>query len=155
MDKVTDLILSWRKLELVRVVMESGTKKEEVVRSLVRFMEAGSLADFQSRLDILESVSVLLDLVGHKKPSVLAALRNLHTYFAGLNPGVEQALKERFGAAESKVKEFIKMARWKDTSFWSVKGIVEKIRKNSAQDHERLSEDHFTALQELLYRIYC
>jgi len=154
MDKVTDLILSWRKLELagwkvllqncltrvrnqtanywlhvVGVVMESGTKKEEVVRSLVRFMEAGSLADFQSRLDILESVSVLLDLVGHKKPSVLAALRNLHTYFAGLNPGVEQALKERFGAAESKVKEFIKMARWKDTSFWSVKGIVEKTRK--------------------------
>eukprot|EP00092_Neocalanus_flemingeri_P022654 GFUD01024574.1.p1 GENE.GFUD01024574.1~~GFUD01024574.1.p1 ORF type:complete len:2240 (+),score=854.36 GFUD01024574.1:478-6720(+) len=154
MTKVTDLILTWRKLELagwkillqnclsrirsqtanywlhvVGVVMESGTKKEEVVRTLVRFMEAGSLADFQSRLDILESVSVLLDLIGHKKPSILAALRNLHTYFSGLNPGVEQALKQKLGASEAKVKEFIKMARWKDTSFFSVKNIVEKTRR--------------------------
>merc|ERR1712106_1134150 len=35
----------------------------------------------------------------------------------------------RLGSAEAKVKEFTKMARWKDTSFWSVKGIVDKTRK--------------------------
>ena len=27
------------------------------------------------------------------------------------------------------MKEFTKMARWKDTSFWSVRGVVEKSRK--------------------------
>jgi len=154
MDKVTELILSWRKLELsgwkvllhkclsrirnqaanywlhvVGVVMELGTRKEEVVRSLVRFMEAGSLADFQSRLDILKSVGILLDLVGSKKVSLLSSLRNLHTYYSGLNDGVEQALQQRLRAAEGKVKEFTKLARWKDTSFWSVKGIVDKTRQ--------------------------
>ena len=43
--------------------------------------------------------------------------------------GVEQALKDRLGSAEGKVKEFTKMARWKDTSFWSVRIVVEKSRK--------------------------
>ena len=69
MDKVTDLILIWRKLELsgwkillqkclsrirkqtvnywVGAVMVSGTKREEVERTLIRFMEAGSL-NYQS-----------------------------------------------------------------------------------------------------------
>ena len=31
--------------------------------------------------------------------------------------------------AVGKVKEFTEMARWKDTNFWSVRGVVEKSRK--------------------------
>ena len=73
--------------------MEKKSNKEEVVRSLVRFMEASSLADFRSRLDILRSVSILLELIGSNKSNILAALKNLYSYYSGLNPGVDQAFK--------------------------------------------------------------
>lgn len=74
MDQVTQVILKWRQLELgswsrlldsclaklrgeatqfwlhvVGVVMEASTRREEVVRSMIRFMEAASLADFSTR----------------------------------------------------------------------------------------------------------
>jgi hypothetical protein len=97
-----------------------------------------SWADFQSRQDILKSVGVLLELVGHKKPSILAALRNLHTYFSGRHLGVERALKERLGAAEAKVMSSPKWQGGKDTSFLSVKGIVKKPR-TTAQDLKSIS----------------
>ena len=154
MDKITDLILTWRKLELsglkvlldtsltelrdqtvskfwlhvAGIVLERGNKKEEVVRSLVRFMEAGSVADFQARLDIIESVSNLLDIIGTRAP-VLPVLRNLHIYYSDLNLGVEKALKDIQKSSDAKMKEFLKFARWKDNNFWSVQTIMEKTKK--------------------------
>ena len=41
--------------------------------------------------------------------------------------------------AEGKVKEFTKMARWKDTSFWSVRNVVDKSGKML---HKSLREYH-------------
>ena len=154
MDKITEQILTWRKLELsglkvlletrlrgmrdqtvskfwlhvTGIVLERGNKKEEVVRSLVRFMEAGSIADFQARLDIIESVSNLLDIIGTRL-HVLPVLRNLHTYYSDLNLGVEKALKDIQKSSDTKMRENIQFARWKDNNFWSVQIIMEKTRK--------------------------
>ena len=118
-------------LHLVGVVMEASSPKEEVVRALFRFLEAATVADFQARLEMLGSVGRLLDMISHRRLSLRAALRNLATYYvySGLLPGVQRALAERTRVAEGKVKEFTKMARWKDTSFWSVRSVVEKSRK--------------------------
>ena len=116
-------------LHTVAVVLEPGSPREEVVRSLVRFLEAATLADFSSRLETLGSVARLLEATGHRRQALRAALHNLAIYYGGLRPGVERALADRLRQAEAKVKEFTKVARWKDTSFWSVKAIVEKSRK--------------------------
>jgi midasin (ATPase involved in ribosome maturation) len=154
MDQLTQLILRWRKLELsswslllasvlarlreetgqfwlhlVGVVMEASSPREEVVRALVRFLEAATVADFPARLEMLCSVGRLLDMIGHRRLSLRAALRNLATYYSGMLPRVQRALVERTRVAEGKVKEFTKMARWKDTSFWSVRSVVDKSRK--------------------------
>jgi midasin len=153
-DQLTQLILRWRKLRLsswslllasvlarlrsetgqfwlhlVGVVMEASSPREEVVRALVRFLEAATVADFPARLEMPGSVGRLLDMIGHRRLSLRAALRNLATYYSGLLPGVKRALAERTRVAKGKVKEFTKMARWKDTSFWSVRGVVDKSRK--------------------------
>lgn len=154
MDQLTNLILSWRKLELsslksllddhlenvreqtickfwlhvVGIVMEKRNKKEEVVRSLIRFMEAGSLGDFQARLDILESTAKLVEVTGSQS-KVHAVLVNLHTYYLDLSSGVEKALREHHLAAEGKMEEFIKIAKWKDTNFWSVQAVMDKTKR--------------------------
>ena len=154
MDCVTNLIFSWRKLELsslqgllgdhlsnvrdqtiakymlhvVGIVMEKSNKYEEVVRSLIRFMEAASIGDFQSRLDILLAVTKLVNIIG-TKTKVASVLRNLHIYYSELNLGVEKALSEQSKATETKMKEFIKIAKWKDTNYWSVQAIMDKTKK--------------------------
>ena len=116
-------------LHLSSVALEPSSSKEEVVRSLIRFIEAATLAEFQPRLQMLESVGRMLEVTTRGRFTIRAAIANLVTYYSGLRPGVEKALAEKLKAAEVKVKEFTKLARWKDTSFWSVKAIVDKSRK--------------------------
>ena len=154
MDQIIHLILEWRKLELsclkvllsdhlnktreetvakfwlhvVSIVWEKRNKKEDVVRSLIRFMEAGSIADFRARLDILKSVAKLSQ-ISSRETAVTSVLLNLHTYYSGLNLGVEKALEGQNQTADVKLKEYLKIAKWKDTNFWSVQTIMDKTKK--------------------------
>ena len=175
MTSVTGYLLRWRQLELAGwkhllaatlarlrqkaasfwlhladTAMDARSPREEVVRTVVRFMESATLADFATRLESLGSVARLLEAVGSRRASVRAALANLATYYRGLQPGVDRALEQRRKAAEAKVAEFTRMARWKDSSFWSVKAVVEKSRKilhKSLRDYQKAvampAKDHF------------
>jgi midasin (ATPase involved in ribosome maturation) len=160
MDAASGQILRWRRLELanwrslllgqaglaglraqaaesywlhVMAVVLEAKKKTETVQALVRFVESASLADFQSRLDILVSVRRILVLMsgsgGPTRRWVLACLANLHAYYSRFRPAVDAALAVHLKAAEKKVAEFVRMTRWKDTNFWSVKTMVDKTRK--------------------------
>ncbi len=119
-------------LHVMAVVLEAK-KKTETVQALVRFVESASLADFQSRLAILVSVRRILVLMsgsgGPTRRWVLACLANLHAYYSRFRPAVDAALAVHLKAAEKKVAEFVRMTRWKDTNFWSVKTMVDKTRK--------------------------
>ena len=154
MDQIIHIIMGWRKLELsclkvllsdhlnkirdetiakfwlhvVSIVMEKNNKREDVVRSLIRFMEAGSISDFRARLDILKSVANLTK-ISVTGTSVGHVLQNLLTYYSDLNLGVEKALESQNQTAEAKLKEYLKIAKWKDTNFWSVQTIMEKTKK--------------------------
>ena len=137
-------------LHLADTVMDARSPREEVVRTVVRYMEAATLADFSTRLESLGSVGRLLAAAGSRRASVRAALANLATYYRGLQPGVDRALEQRLKAAEAKVAEFTRMARWKDSSFWSVKAVVDKSRKTlhrSLREYQKAvampAKDHF------------
>ena len=153
MNGISSLILRWRKLELsnwkpilrqtlealraescefwlhvMGVVMESR-KKTDTVRALIQFVEAASIADFTTRLEILRSVQRLMVMLGSKKRWLIAALENVHQYFSRFNESINAKLEAIFKNSEKQVGEFVKMARWKDTNFWSVKSMVDKTRK--------------------------
>ena len=159
MDATSNLILRWRKLELsnwrslllggaglaglrretgesywlhVMAVVLEAKKKTETVQALVRFVEAASLADFQTRLDILASVRQMLLLMSGGRPArrwVVACLANLHAYYSRFRTAVDAALHVHLKSAEKTVAEVVRMTRWKDTNFWSVKAMVDKTRK--------------------------
>jgi hypothetical protein len=159
MDAASNLILRWRRLELanwrslllggsglaglrreaaesywlhVAAVVLEAKKKAETVQALVRFVEAASLADFQTRLDILASAQRMLQLMSAGVPTrrwVGACLANLHSYYSRFKPAVDAAVNGHLKASEKLVTEFVRMTRWKDTNFWSVKTMVDKTRK--------------------------
>ena len=161
MDAVSNLILRWRRLELANwrslllggagltglrreagesfwlhvmgVVLEAK-KKKDTVQALVRFVESASLADFQTRLDILASVRHTLLMMSGGAPArrwVVACLANLHAYYTRFKSAVDAALNVHLKAADKTVKEVVRMTRWKDTNFWSVKAMVDKTEDRS------------------------
>ena len=42
---------------------------------------------------------------------------------------IDTKLTDSYKSTEKKISEFVKMARWKDTNFWSVRNMVDKTRK--------------------------
>ena len=42
---------------------------------------------------------------------------------------IDNKLTDSYKSTEKKISEFVKMARWKDTNFWSVRNMVDKTRK--------------------------
>ena len=153
MDSISVLILRWRKLELsnwkpilaqsletlrnassefwlhVMGVVLEAKNKTETVRALIQFIEASSLADFKTRLEILQSAQKTMLQVGSNKKWLISALQNIQEYYARFQESIDSRLDALFKGSEKKVGEFVKMARWKDTNFWSVKNMVEKTRK--------------------------
>ena len=153
MSGVSTLILRWRKLELTNwkpilaqsletlrrescefwlhvmgVVLESKNKTD-TVRALIQFVEGSSLADFNTRMEILKSVQRVMVMLDSKKKWLIAALENIHQYFSRFCESIDARLDFLFKDSDKKVGEFVKMARWKDTNFWSVKIMVDKTRK--------------------------
>ena len=153
MDNISTLILRWRKLELsnwkplliqslenirsqssefwlhVMGVVLEARNKTDTVRALIQFVEASSLADFKTRLEILKSAQKILQLVGSNKKWLVAALENIHQYYTRFKESIDTRLESHFKTSEKQIGEFIKMARWKDTNFWSVRAMIDKTRK--------------------------
>ena len=68
----------------------------------------------------------LLGMIGQRRLSLQAALRNLATYYSGLLLRVQRALALWTRVAEGRVREFTKVARWKDNSFWSIRNVLDR-----------------------------
>ena len=158
MDQTTHLIFKWRKLELSnwKSVLEqtlSGLREETMakytiqildvvferystsrrvafVQTLIQFIESATLADFQARLDILQACSDFIKLSGEENRKwLVAALHNILKYYATFSASIAGQLDIVYKKCEKKILEFTKMARWKDTSFWSVKNMIDKTRR--------------------------
>ena len=158
MDQTSHLIFRWRKLELsnwksmldqilyglredtmakytiqiLDVVFEkhSISRRVAFVQTLIQFIESATLADYQSRLDILQACLYFIKLSGEDtRKWLVAALHNILKYYATFSASIASQLDNVYKRCEKKIVEFVKMARWKDTNFWSVKNMIDKTRK--------------------------
>ena len=72
--------------------MEASSPREEVVRALVRFLEAATVADFPVRLEMLGSVGRLLDMIGHRRLSLRATM-HFGPHIKHADSAIESGLK--------------------------------------------------------------
>lgn len=56
-------------------------------------------------------------------------LWNLHQYFAQFSPNVLAKIKELRTPIEKKLRDYIKIVRWKDISYWAIKETLHKTHK--------------------------
>uniref|UniRef100_A0A3Q3NKD3 Midasin n=1 Tax=Labrus bergylta TaxID=56723 RepID=A0A3Q3NKD3_9LABR len=122
--------------QLVERYLEEQRTDEEVERlslssvtsTLQAFMEGSTLGEFHTRLSTLLSFHCHLLLVPDQPGKSLSSLLwNLHKYYSQFSDCVQTRISQLRQPIEKELKQdFVKISKWNDVSFWSIKQSVEK-----------------------------
>ncbi|XP_069462584.1 midasin isoform X2 [Ambystoma mexicanum] len=111
-----------------------GTEKltlPSVVRTLQAFIEGSTLGEFNTRLQMLLvfhcHVLLMPQIVG--KDSLCSVLWNLYHYYAQFSECIQTRITLLRQPLEKELKDFVKISKWNDVSFWSIKQSVEKTHR--------------------------
>ncbi|XP_075410883.1 midasin isoform X2 [Tenrec ecaudatus] len=102
-----------------------------LVSTLQAFIEGSSLGEFHVRLQMLLvfHCHVLLMPQAEGKDSLCSVLWNLYHYYRQFFDQVQAKIVELRAPLEKELKEFVKISKWNDVSFWSIKQSVEKTHR--------------------------
>nr|XP_056712126.1 midasin [Euleptes europaea] len=102
-----------------------------VVSTLQAFMEGSTLGEFHTRLQMLLEFHchVLLMPQVEGNDILCNVLWNLYHYYKQFSECVQARLTELRQPIEKELKEFVKISKWNDVSFWAVKQSVEKAHR--------------------------
>ncbi|KAG5308278.1 MDN1 protein, partial [Acromyrmex insinuator] len=105
--------------------------KQKFIESLEHFMNQSSLVEFESRLDLLLTFHCHVYYFddSNNKNELLAILWNVHNYYKQFIDDVNTRIALLKAPIEKKLKDFVKIARWNDISYWAVKETVEKTHR--------------------------
>nr|XP_020508278.1 midasin [Labrus bergylta] len=125
-----------RYLEEQRTDPDTGEEVERlslssVTSTLQAFMEGSTLGEFHTRLSTLLSFHCHLLLVPDQpgKESLSSLLWNLHKYYSQFSDCVQTRISQLRQPIEKELKDFVKISKWNDVSFWSIKQSVEKTHR--------------------------
>uniref|UniRef100_A0A3P8WSX5 Midasin n=1 Tax=Cynoglossus semilaevis TaxID=244447 RepID=A0A3P8WSX5_CYNSE len=102
-----------------------------VSSTLQAFMEGSTLGEFHTRLSMLLSFHCHLLLVPNQpgQGSLSSLLWNLHKYYSQFLDGIHTKICQLRQPIEKELKDFVKISKWNDVSFWSIKQSVEKTHR--------------------------
>ncbi|KAM5256760.1 midasin [Ctenodactylus gundi] len=102
-----------------------------LVSTLQAFIEGSSLGEFHVRLQMLLvfHCHVLLMPQVEGKDALCSVLWNLYHYYKQFCDQVQAKIVELRSPLEKELKEFVKISKWNDVSFWSIKQSVEKTHR--------------------------
>ncbi|XP_060907246.1 midasin [Labrus mixtus] len=125
-----------RYLEEQRTDPDTGEEVERlslssVTSTLQAFMEGSTLGEFHTRLSTLLSFHCHLLLVPDQpgQESLSSLLWNLHKYYSQFSDCVQTRISQLRQPIEKELKDFVKISKWNDVSFWSIKQSVEKTHR--------------------------
>ncbi|XP_018427598.1 PREDICTED: midasin [Nanorana parkeri] len=98
---------------------------QSITKTLQAFIESSTLGEFHSRLQMLLvfHCHVLLVIEAEKNGM------NLYHYYKQFLPSIQARITELRNPVEKELKDFVKISKWNDVSFWSVKQSVEKTHR--------------------------
>ncbi|XP_069743424.1 midasin [Narcine bancroftii] len=111
--------------------VKDGMELSEVVRTLQAFIEGSTLGEFHFRLSMLLSfhchVLAMPEQAG--KDVLCSLLWNLDNYYKQFSETVHAKITECRSPIEKELKDYIRISRWNDVSFWAVKQSVERAHR--------------------------
>ncbi|XP_041831629.1 LOW QUALITY PROTEIN: midasin [Melanotaenia boesemani] len=102
-----------------------------VSSTLQAFMEGSTLGEFSTRLGMLLSFHCHLLLAPPQpgRESLSSLLWNLHQYYSQFSEGILSRITQLRQPVEKELKDFVKISKWNDVNFWSIKQSVEKTHR--------------------------
>ncbi|XP_074846986.1 midasin isoform X2 [Carettochelys insculpta] len=102
-----------------------------VVHTLQAFIEGSTLGEFHTRLQALLvfHCHVLLMPQVEGKDMLCSILWNLYNYYKQFAECVQARIAKLRQPIEKELKEFVKISKWSDVSFWAIKQSVEKTHR--------------------------
>ncbi|XP_035472852.1 midasin isoform X2 [Scophthalmus maximus] len=102
-----------------------------VSSTLQAFMEGSTLGEFHTRLAMLLSFHCHLLLVPNQpgRESLSSLLWNLNKYYSQFSDCIQNKISQLRQPIEKELKDFVKISKWNDVSFWSIKQSVDKTHR--------------------------
>uniref|UniRef100_A0A3Q4MRM4 Midasin n=1 Tax=Neolamprologus brichardi TaxID=32507 RepID=A0A3Q4MRM4_NEOBR len=123
-----------RYLEEQRAETCTGTKHlslSSVSSTLQAFLEGSTLGEFHTRLNMLLTFHCHLLLVPPQsgQEPLSSLLWNLYKYYNQFSQGIQTKITQHRQTIEKDLKDFVKICKWNDVNFWSIKQSVEKTHR--------------------------
>lgn len=118
--------------DIVNNFMENfSISTKDLIENLQKFIIQSNLAEFENRLGLLYTFHChVVHLKSNvRSESLISILWNMYKYFEQFLPGVKNKIKELRAPIEKKLKDYVKIVKWKDVSYWAVKETLEKTHK--------------------------
>lgn len=119
------------------VASGDGSRKGRIIESLHRFFTESCLIEFEDRLELVRLFHLHHSSLGKKdqkeeegrRKELLAVLWNVHLYYARFVDQVRGRIKASKEPIAKRLRDTIKIARWEDSSYWSVRNTADKTRR--------------------------
>lgn len=110
---------------------EEALTPRKLIESLELFMTESTIVEFEARLDLLMTFHCHAYYLeqSDERNELLAISWNVHHYYKQFLPDIDSKIKSIKVPIEKKLKDFVKIARWNDINYWSVKETVEKTHR--------------------------
>uniref|UniRef100_A0A452IL40 Midasin n=1 Tax=Gopherus agassizii TaxID=38772 RepID=A0A452IL40_9SAUR len=119
--------------QMIEKYMQEQTERSTgvLVHTLQTFIEGSTLGEFHTRLQALLvfHCHVLLMPQVEGKDVLCSILWNLYNYYKQFSECVQARITELRQPIEKELKEFVKISKWNDVSFWAIKQSVEKTHR--------------------------
>ncbi|XP_034939027.1 midasin [Chelonus insularis] len=127
-----DFIGNSRTMDLAEGEKDDKITLKKLIELLENFISQSTLAEFEVRLDLLLTFH---SHVFYLKPSserqeLLAVFWNIYQYYKKFSTDIKTKINSVKAPIEKKLRDFVKIARWNDINYWSVKTTVEKTHRN-------------------------
>ncbi|TRZ01341.1 hypothetical protein DNTS_001208 [Danionella cerebrum] len=134
LDAVTQLIIQWRKLELKLYIKGDAVESlslSSISSTLQAFIEGSTLGEFSIRLSMLLGFHchTLMAPKQEGHDSLCCLLWNLYKYYSQFSESIQSKITQLRTPIEKELKDFVKISKWNDVSFWSIKQSVEKTQR--------------------------
>lgn len=104
---------------------------KELVETLQNFITKSNLAEFHNRVELLLAFHCHSTYLIHTPESqqFISVLWNLYSYFQQYLDVVGSKIRDLRAPIEKKLKDYVKIIKWKDINYWSVKETINKSHK--------------------------
>ncbi|XP_054617732.1 midasin isoform X2 [Dunckerocampus dactyliophorus] len=108
-----------------------GLSLSSLSSTLQAFLEGSNLGEFHTRLTMLLTFHCHLLLLPTQpgRDPLCHLLWNLHKYYSQFSDCIHTKILQLRQPIEKELKDFVKISKWNDVSFWSLKQSVEKTHR--------------------------